>query len=440
MAGRLNLFQAMMLRWRGLHPYTGVHVVRVPMRLERDRLETGIRGVLERRGLTGFELSPARRTYRYGGGASATEVATLPGGSDPSDVLARAIESALNTAFPAAGRIDPFRFFAVDAGDAFHLGLAYDHFIAAADSIVALLAEIVEGYAGAPAAAPGPGGALDRYPPTYWRLFLRHPVKLARGLAHLPAMAASCRRSFRPPTAGGGGRHNGFAAFRVDPPGFRAMRRAAAAWGVTLNDLFMALLLASLAPLAEARERAPRRRELGIASIMNIRGDYQPDAQRTFGQFLGAMRVSHPVPPGATLEAIARDVHAETERVKRGKLYLPGLLALGATGLVWPLLSDDRRDRFLPKNYPVWAGLTTLNVNLLWTRAAERFPGIEYLRAGSTGPLAPFVFAITTVGEVLHVGISYRSAAVPREAVDGVAAEFVRKISALSTCAPGQGS
>lgn len=429
-----------MLRWRALHPYTAIHVVRVPTRLDRERLGAEIRGVLERRGLTGFELSSARRSYRYAGGASTAEVAAPPASGNPAEALAAAIESALNTAFPAAGRIDPFRFFAVDAGDAFHLGLAYDHVVAAADSIVVLLAEIVEGYAGVRSAAAGAGGPFERYPPTYRRLFLRHPVELVRGLARLPAMAASCRRSFRPPTADGGGRHNGFAAFRIDPPGFRAMRRAAAAWGVTLNDLFIAVLLVSLAPLAEARERAARRRELGIASIMNIRGDYQPDAHRTFGQFLGAMRVSHPVPAGASLEAIARDVRAETERVKRGKLYLPGLLVLGATGLAWPFLSDDRRDRFFPKNYPVWAGLTAVNVNLLWRRAAERLPGIEYLRAASTGPLAPFVFAITTMGEALQVGITYRSAAVPREAVDGVAAEFLRRISALSTCAADQHS
>ena len=30
LAGRLNLFQRMMLRWRELHPYNPVHVVLIP--------------------------------------------------------------------------------------------------------------------------------------------------------------------------------------------------------------------------------------------------------------------------------------------------------------------------------------------------------------------------------------------------------------------------
>ena len=33
-----NFFQRMMLRWRELHPYNPVHVVRVPVALDAERL------------------------------------------------------------------------------------------------------------------------------------------------------------------------------------------------------------------------------------------------------------------------------------------------------------------------------------------------------------------------------------------------------------------
>lgn len=436
MPGRLNLFQATMLRWRGLHPYTAVHVLRVPAPLEPARLEAALRRVLEQLGLTGFTLSGGR--FRFAGGASAAQIAVLPGGADPRRALDAAIASAINTPFPADGRFDPFRFFAVDAREGFFLGLAYDHFVAAADSIVVLLAEIIEAYVhGGPVPRVAAAAPLEVHPATYRRLFLRHAARFVLGLARLPALGASCRRAFRPPTARGGGRESGYASFRIDPPGFRALRQAAAAWGVTLNDLFMAVLLVALAPLAGARREEARRTEIGVATIVNIRGEYQPDARHTFGQFLGAMRVAHPVPPEATLEAVARDVHAQTARAKRGKLYLQGLLALGAVGLAWPYLTEARRDRFFPKHYPVWAGVTAINVNSLWPGAAERFPSLEYLRAVSTGPLAPLVLSITTLGEVLQVGLTYRSAVIPRSAVDGLAAEFVRRISMLPTCIAG---
>jgi hypothetical protein len=41
------------------------------------------------------------------------------------------------------------------------------------------------------------------------------------------------------------------------------------------------------------------------------------------------------------------------------------------------------------------------------------------------------VFAVTTVRDGLHVGVSYRRAAFSKAAVDGVASDFVRCIESL---------
>ena len=66
--GRLNLFQRMMLRWRGLHPYNPVHVVHVPAALDAQRLRAVLAARLEALGLTGFELDAARGRFRFAGG------------------------------------------------------------------------------------------------------------------------------------------------------------------------------------------------------------------------------------------------------------------------------------------------------------------------------------------------------------------------------------
>ena len=132
MRGKLNLFQATMLRWRELHPYSAVHAVHVAMPLDARRLEAAIRRELEARGLTNLTLDAARGRFDYGGGESRSVPAVLPGGTDPRAVLRAEFARQLNQPFPADGAIDPFRFFAVDADGTFEFGLAYDHFVASA--------------------------------------------------------------------------------------------------------------------------------------------------------------------------------------------------------------------------------------------------------------------------------------------------------------------
>lgn len=429
-SGRLNLFQRMMLRWSDLHPYSGVHVVHLDRPLP-ERLAERIAGVLEGHGLTGLVLDPRRRRFRYESGPAEVVLEILPGGSDPLAVVCSEVERQLNAPFPHAHRSNPFRFFAVVAPDSFHLGLAYDHFIAGGDAIALLLKDIAA--ACTAAVPPSTGGpAPDPYPRTYRGLLARHPVAFAKGLFRLPELIATSRRSFRPRYRGDDA-HNGFACFRVGPTQFEALRRAGKAWGVTLNDVFLASLLLALSPLAAERRHGHRRRELAVASIVNTRADFGVDPRATFGQFLASFRVAHPVPEGIGLQELAQDVHAETARAKREKLYLQTILALGLSGLIWPFLSVRRRGGFFAKYYPAWGGVTALNVTDLWSKsAADGTQALEYLRAGSTGPLCPLVFAVTTARDTLHVGVSYRTAAFSRATVDDVTAEFIRCIGSLT--------
>jgi hypothetical protein len=157
-----------------------------------------------------------------------------------------------------------------------------------------------------------------------------------------------------------------------------------------------------------------------VASIMNLRNEYGEAGRTAFGQFLGSLRVSHPVPPGLPLEALAREVHAQTTQVKREKLYLQTLLAMRYVSAVWPLLAPAQRAGFYAKTYPIWAGLSMLNVNALWRRADKNQPVPIYIRGVPTGPLAPIVLAVTTVGDALYAGISYRTTAFGRADIDNL--------------------
>ena len=424
MRGKLNLFQAMMLRWRELHPYIAVHMVGIAQTLDAPRLRAHLEQRLEAAGLTGLSVDHRRKRFEFRGGPAAVELTILPGSENPAEVAREEIERQLNTAFPHEGAFTPFRFFAIDGATTFQLGLAYDHFIAGGDSIVVLLEKLVAGY-GPPAVEPAALWTPRRYPRTYGRLFLHELGYAVRGLRHLRSMAASCRRSCRAPCRTDRPATNAFLSFRLEPSEFAVLLGAAKDWGVTLNDLCLAILLQSLARVVPRQPDTARRHELAVASIVNLRRGFESDPSDTFGQFLASLRISHPVPPGVALRELASAVHARTERIKREKLYLQTLLGVAWTGFAWRFLTPERRRRFFAKHYSIWSGMTSLNVDPLWHTAPGSALPREYTRAVPTGPLAPMVFAITTFRGAMHLGVSFRTADVSRETAGRVATTFL---------------
>ncbi len=226
MKGRLNIFQATMLRWRELHPYNAVHVVRVDAPLEAPRLASDIHALFATRGLAGYVLDTKRRRYEYGGGAQQIPLEVLAGGEDPREVVRAAMERGVNLRFSVDGKTDPFRFFVVDGGASFHVGIAYDHVAAGGDSIVGLLADLVLRYTSGRAPAPIP--AL--YPGTDGPVLLRNAGYVLAGMTAIPSALASARRSLRPRYPRGDDRRIAFATARIERPGVDAMARAARAW------------------------------------------------------------------------------------------------------------------------------------------------------------------------------------------------------------------
>ena len=424
--GRLNLFQRTMLDWRELHPYNAVHAAEISRPLEAGALVRAIDDTLDGAGLTGLELDRAQGRYAWRGGAADVRLDVVASGPDWQATLAEVFERHLNEPFALDGPIDPFRFFAIDRGATFFLGIAYDHFIAGGDSIIVLLNAFADRYAGGPV----PATPLSRYPRTHWRLFVRHPWRFVRGIGRLPAMAASCRRTIRPRYRSLEDGRNAFTFFTLDAAELNALRDAARDWGVTLNDALIALLLLAQDALMPTRDRAKRRHELAVASIMNLRDAHGEDVRKTFGQFLSSFRVSHPVPPQITLGDLARDVHRATARIKREKLFLTTLGAIAVDRLVGRFQSREQRMAVYAKSYPVGAGVSSLNVNALW-QAPDGSGAPRYIRGVPTGPASPIVVAVTTSGDSLCAGVSYRTAAAGPDDIAKIQAHVRSRIHAM---------
>ena len=314
------------------------------------------------------------------------------------------------------------------ADDAFLLGLVYDHIVAGGDSIVVLMTDLADRYLAA-REEDAPLPRLERYPATYLTLVRRQWPRVLATLGALPAQLSGWRRARRPGIKDPADGYNGFVHFAVPAAGYARLRAAAKDLGVTVNDLLFAIVLKAVAPLWGGPRPGARRSEVAVASIVNVRDDYQGPATEVFGPFLASMRVVHPVPPGATLAELAASVHLQTARAKRRRLYYLTLLGLAVAGLMWRCSGRERRERLYLKYHPAFAGLTPLNVNRLRRRGTSSDG--DYLRGASTGPMSAMVISVTISGAAMRVGVTYRRAALSRDEMDRLVGNFLQQIDEL---------
>lgn len=419
MPGRLNIFQRTMLQWDELHPYNAVHVVRIPAALDPTRLAEIIRRTLATLGLGGLTLDARRGTYDYQGGVIQCEI-KLVSETDSHAALVAEIERQINTRFEIGGRFCPFRFFIVPEQDSFSLGLVYFHVIADAEAVVFLLKRLVEAYVAvgnSPVVEP-----VELYPGHRDGL-LRKPALLVKKLAALPELMSNTRHSSRPVFRDPRDTRNGFVLFSLPPDCLPKLILKSKEWGVTVNDLFLALLTRSLAPMA-AKTQKPRRPRMSLGCIVNLRRDLGLEGPHKFGLFLGSFIVTQPIPTGSSLREIAAAVHERTERVKRRQLYLTSALELRFARRMLGFFSTEQRKKLYQKNYPLWGGITNMNLNPLWPQTEAGRP-VDYFRAVSTGPATPLVLSVTTIREAVHVGLSFRRTVFSDEEIGRIQKELL---------------
>jgi NRPS condensation-like uncharacterized protein len=420
--GTLHVFQKTMLLWDEMHPYNAVHVVRIPQPLDLPRIRSIIQQQLELYHLTGFALDRTQKRFSYLGGTADIDIKIVEQKKETSTALDNEIELQINTSFPTEGLITPFRFFVVKEDHFFYLGLVYLHFISDAESIVYILKSIVNTYMNkrtADVQIP-----LRHYPCTLRHMMQFNLKYLMSWLLTLPSYIADVRRSCRVSYTDIDNYHMSFSHVTIEPSQFLALVKASKRWGVTINDILIAILLLSVSPFASKRLSSTRRKKISVASVVNIRKDLPIGIQRPFGLYLGSFMVSHTVPQGVTLDHLVKDIHKQTVKIKRHKLYLRSLIEQLLALTLIPHFSTKRQRKFYAKYYPLWGGISNVNLNTLWDQSIEENP-IDYLRAVSTNPVVPLVFSLTTVQDTVNIGVSFRGAVFSR--ADGE--RIIREIS-----------
>jgi len=226
--------------------------------------------------------------------------------------------------------------------------------------------------------------------------------------------------------------NNRLKLLRIGREELRSLILTAKDWRVTVNDLLLALLMKALAPVADDRAKASRRKMLSLGCIVNIRKDLGVDSQRTFGLFLGSFMVTHAVPGGISLNQLARDLREQTLAIKRHRLYLGTPLELSFGRLMISFFSPGRRKKFYQKNYPLWGGITNMNLNSIWPMD-EGEAAKDYFRAVSTGPVTPLVLAATTIGDHANIGLTYRTTVFSAAVIEQVACCFLQSLKNLGS-------
>lgn len=410
-----------MLQWNDMHPYNAVHLARIPEKLELDRLGEAINCILGNYGLAGLTINRGQGTYRYSGGRADWEI-RIAGETQ------KEIERQLNTPFARAGSFNPLRFFVVAARDSFWLGLAYFHAIADAESVVFLMQRLIRFYM--KSAASDASFQIDLYPRGY-RSLLRQPRLLGKKIAALPSSIRDMNNSYRP-----GYREdaqNAFAFFCLSAEELNSLIATGKSWEVTLNDLFLALLLVCLSPIAKERWNAERKK-MSIGCVIDTRSDLMVESARTFGLFLGSFVITHGVPAEISLVDLAKAIRRQTQAIKKDRAYLGGSLGMVFSRFMLALLSTKRRKKLYQTHFPLWAGVTNMNLNRIWDLRQEEKP-LDYFRAVSTGPITPLVMSITTARDAVNIGLSYKPSIIPAAVVEEMKACFVSRVQGMKTIA-----
>jgi NRPS condensation-like uncharacterized protein len=397
-----------MRRWAALGPYNAGHVMRVSGAVDLERWRTAITAVLRE---AGFE--------------KCQESSIAPSPHELEATIARE----LNTPF-APGDC-PLRAFVISKeSDSHFLGVIFDHWFADSYSVRLLMQQFFLSYQ-----RPNrdPGASPIRFATGEASDILGKSRNVFSGIGALFACVRSYlhhrrahRINLRNPLD-----------FRADfllidfPDGVidrvRAVARNCAA---TVNDVFLAATAQVLGVrTADARSRSKRNR-LGLATAVDLRPLVGEALDGMFGFFLSYFTLVLERPEEVPLPTLAAEIARETGAIKSRAEPIRFILGLRIMRMIWDIFPGARRKaQLFPKTLPLMGGISNVNLTGSWMEQRELASGkpqvIDYLRISPVGPLLPLVFTLSTIGNRLSLGVTYRTTAFSRADAEQIAKDFV---------------
>jgi hypothetical protein len=407
-----NLFQRLMLQWDTLHPYNAAQILKVSGEADLNLYNTAWCTILDKLGL----LQPGQR---------AGIVRSVPSSQSLPDF----ISEELNRRFD-----DPqepsFRAFVLQEGEHHYAGIVYHHWAADSVSIRMLLREwflqtrnpersrpipfhqTKGGYGsvfGPSAANWNVGGAL--LSSLRWAARNRHVARVE----HHGYSDFNCRFALHDLGAG-----------LVTPLLAYARRH-----GATLNDLFLAVT-AEICDRFVPLHKNARRPNLALGTIVDLRPYSERDLSDTFGLFLGFTSTHCRPTELKSFPRLLQSIASQSQRDKQSRVPLFSPLRMLAALAVGKIYRPKKLIEFYRKRLPLAGGISNVNLNRAWPAEFHPIPLLDYIRASPTGPMMPLVFTPTTLGNRLHVGLTYRPSLIAPSIADQMAAYFTQRLTALA--------
>jgi hypothetical protein len=422
----LNVFQRLVLQWERIHPYNAAQVLRLSGRADAAALTGAWQETLNALSLGRVQRRGTRFAHEaINGELERYPVQILPAGTS----LCQFLSGELNRAFDDAGE-PPFRPFVLE-GDGHHfVGIVYHHWVADSVSIRILLREwffriyCPERARTTPLRQPEGG---------YWSLFGPGPTGWGVGEGFLSSVRWSSRNRRVARVE-----HPGFKDFNVRfslhevgggliGPLIAYARRNDA----TLNDVFLAVV-ADVCHRYVPLRRTPRRTDLALGTIVDLRPYARRDLSDTFGLFLGfTSTICRPGDLG-DFSKLLRTVSSQSKLHKRTGVPLSSPVRMFAGLAVGKMLSQEKVVEFYRKRVPLAGGISNVNLNRTWAAEFHPSPLEDYVRVSPTGPMMPLVFTPTTLGQHLHVGLTFRPSVIEPGQACRMAGHFVERLRVLA--------
>jgi hypothetical protein len=422
---RLNIFQRLVRQWDQLHPYNAAQVMKIAGRADVESLRNHFHAAVDTLGLGRVCIDG--QTFRYehlNGESMAHDVRAVENSS-----LEAFISDELNRPFPA-DRSFPFRPFLIQEQGWFYAGIVYHHWVADSASIRLLLREWFLREFDPKQARKHPvrmphGG--------YWHFFSPKQAKwrLDEGILSSIRWSSRFKRVRRIEGPGVADFQVKFTTLQT-PPGFvHQLRDVARAEGLTVNDLF-------LCAIAEACDRyvplqyTPRRQDLALGTIVDLRPHVREDLSDMFGLFLGFTSVICRPRDLKDWNRLKHTIATQGELHKQTGVPLASVVRMLAGLAAGSVYSREKVINFYRKRVPLAGGISNVNLSRSW--AANYFPDplLDYVRVSPTGPMMPLVFTPTTLGDRLNVGLTYRTSIIPDETARSMAESFVCRLRRLT--------
>lgn len=423
------MFQRLVHSWEAVHPYNAAQVLKLSGTPDPRAINAAWHASLEAMALGRVRAQGQKFGYEIlNGQAERYPVrAVAPGTS-----LAAHLSDALNHRFDDPGE-PPFRPFLLaqseDGAQAYHLGLVYQHWVADSTSIRMLMRQwCARLFGGLVTLPPAP---LVRQ--GYWDLFgPRHgQVEIDRGLLNL--LRSYIRfRTVQKVCLTGVGDYPVRVLLRELPEGLvDSLRISARALNASVGDA----LLAALAHASHRHlplQRRLSRRDLAIGNIIDLRSLAPRDLSNTFGLFLGFAHVVCSRNDLKDFHRLLRSISLQNRAHRRDGLAQSSLAWMIAARVAQRFVKTKDIYRFYRKEIPLAAGLSNVNLAGAWPEQLHPTPLLDYLRISPTGPMAPLVLSVTTLGSKMSLAMTYRPALLGEHEAQEMAQTVIAQLAALA--------